>query len=364
MRCLDEATAAALGGRGDDPDLGRLDVLLPRQRLHGGARLRARVRVVRPDRRVRRALRQPLHARLLPRRVRRGPPLARPLDRGRGDARGLDRGLLPVAAGHARRPARALAELRRRQARAAEASRLLDRRGLVGGGAAVPGAAGARRRRRAPAVELVERLLRQAPAERRLERVRRSSSSSARASRGASSTRRARRSTALRELARLVGTEPLRAATELAEGMLAAARGEHERARTLLEDAVDRFQRERRAVRGGAGADRARRRPSPPLGRADRRRARGGGAALHALGRARGGAPTVPAAATTRGDATPREREVLAPPRRGAHEPPDRRAAGRLRAHGASPRHQHPPQARPPLAGRRPQRTPRAVAPC
>jgi LuxR family transcriptional regulator, maltose regulon positive regulatory protein len=40
-----------------------------------------------------------------------------------------------------------------------------------------------------------------------------------------------------------VGTEALRAATDLAEGLLEAACGEHERARTLLEDAVDRFQR-------------------------------------------------------------------------------------------------------------------------
>jgi LuxR family transcriptional regulator, maltose regulon positive regulatory protein len=46
----------------------------------------------------------------------------------------------------------------------------------------------------------------------------------------------------LRELAQLVGTPPLRAGADLAEGMLAAAGGDHERARPLLEDAVDGFE--------------------------------------------------------------------------------------------------------------------------
>jgi LuxR family transcriptional regulator, maltose regulon positive regulatory protein len=47
----------------------------------------------------------------------------------------------------------------------------------------------------------------------------------------------------LREVERLVDTAPLRASTDLAAGVLAAAGGEHESARTLLEDAVDRFER-------------------------------------------------------------------------------------------------------------------------
>ena len=46
MRCLDEATATALAGEADDPDLERLDVLHPGRRLHGRAGLRAGVRVV------------------------------------------------------------------------------------------------------------------------------------------------------------------------------------------------------------------------------------------------------------------------------------------------------------------------------
>ena len=47
----------------------------------------------------------------------------------------------------------------------------------------------------------------------------------------------------MREAERLVGTAPLRACADLAEGMLEAAGGDHDRARTLLEDAVDRFRR-------------------------------------------------------------------------------------------------------------------------
>jgi DNA-binding NarL/FixJ family response regulator len=47
---------------------------------------------------------------------------------------------------------------------------------------------------------------------------------------------------ALCELGRLVGTAPLRAEADLAAGILAAATGDHERARSLLEDAADRFQ--------------------------------------------------------------------------------------------------------------------------
>ncbi len=67
-----------------DPDLGRLGLLLPGLRLHGRARLRARLRMVRPDRRVRGALREPLHARLLPGRVRRGASLAGTVGRSGG----------------------------------------------------------------------------------------------------------------------------------------------------------------------------------------------------------------------------------------------------------------------------------------
>jgi LuxR family transcriptional regulator, maltose regulon positive regulatory protein len=47
----------------------------------------------------------------------------------------------------------------------------------------------------------------------------------------------------LSELGRLVATEALRASADMSEGILEAAGGNHELARTLLEDAVDRFER-------------------------------------------------------------------------------------------------------------------------
>jgi LuxR family transcriptional regulator, maltose regulon positive regulatory protein len=48
---------------------------------------------------------------------------------------------------------------------------------------------------------------------------------------------------ALRVAERQVGTAPLRGRADLAEGVLASARGDHDRARRLLEDAVDCFER-------------------------------------------------------------------------------------------------------------------------
>jgi LuxR family transcriptional regulator, maltose regulon positive regulatory protein len=136
-----------------------------------------------------------------------------------------------------------LAELRRRQARANEAERLLDRAGPLAPAQLCQARLALDQGEAGRAVELVERLLRQAPAERRLERapalehlVR------ARLARGEFEEARAALES-LQEIERLVATEPLRAATGLVEGLLEAARGEHERARTLLEDAVDRFQR-------------------------------------------------------------------------------------------------------------------------
>ena len=98
--------AGGAGGRRDDPDLERLGLVLPRQRVHGRARLRPRVRVVRPDRDVRRPLRKPLHARVLPGRVRRRRPLARPLERCGADAGGVARGLRRVTPGLGRSAAR------------------------------------------------------------------------------------------------------------------------------------------------------------------------------------------------------------------------------------------------------------------
>jgi LuxR family maltose regulon positive regulatory protein len=136
-----------------------------------------------------------------------------------------------------------LAELRRRQARAGEAALLVDQAG--------PSAPAQLCRARLAldegdarrAVDLVERLLRQVPAERRLDRapalehlVR------ARVAQGDLEEARTALES-LREIERLVATEALRAFRELTEGVLEAACGNHEPARALLEDAVDRFQR-------------------------------------------------------------------------------------------------------------------------
>jgi LuxR family maltose regulon positive regulatory protein len=136
-----------------------------------------------------------------------------------------------------------LAELRRRQGRSEEAARLLDDAGdwsrprLCRARLALDSGDAQR------AVQLAERSLRQTPADRGQDRatalellVR------ARIARGQAGEALAAVE-ALREIARRVGTAPLRASADLAEGMLAAASGDHERARPLLEDAADGFER-------------------------------------------------------------------------------------------------------------------------
>ena len=108
----------------------------------------------------------------------------------------------------------------------------------------------------------------------------------------------------LRRLAAAVDTTPLRAAADLAEGLLAAGHDEHERARQLLEDAVDEYER------SGAPYEAAQARIAlaatlAALGRADRagEEAAAAAEALRALG-------VVAEAEAT--PVTPREREVLA----------------------------------------------------
>ena len=124
---------------------------------------------------------------------------------------------------------------------------------------------------------------------------------------------------ALRAVQRLVGTAPLRACGDLAEGVLACARGDHDRARALLEDAVDRFER------SGAPFEAARARIEladvPARARPCRGgRARGGRARSSACARwapsstpgGRGASSTAAAGGgRRRGGLTPREREVL-----------------------------------------------------
>jgi ATP/maltotriose-dependent transcriptional regulator MalT len=140
-------------------------------------------------------------------------------------------------------PLAALAELRRRQGRSKEAESLLDRAGSSAKAQLCRARLALDRGEARRAVDLCERLLRQLPEHLRLDRapalevfVR------ARVARG-DLEQAAAALEALRELEHLVGTAPLRAQADLAAGILAAASGDHERARSLLEDAVDCFQR-------------------------------------------------------------------------------------------------------------------------
>jgi len=136
-----------------------------------------------------------------------------------------------------------LAELRRRQGKPDEAGLLLDRAGASSTEQLCRARLALDRGEALRAVELLERLLRQVPAHRRLERAPALELLvCARIARGDLDEA----STAveeLREVERLAGSRPLRAFTDVAEGMLAAAAGDHERARALLEDGVDRFER-------------------------------------------------------------------------------------------------------------------------
>jgi ATP/maltotriose-dependent transcriptional regulator MalT len=93
------------------------------------------------------------------------------------------------------------------------------------------------------AAELAERVLRQIPRHGRLKRVPALEIIvRARAALGEHASA-AEAASELREVAGRVGTEPLHAAADMAEGVLAAAAGDHDRAKGLLEDAGDRFER-------------------------------------------------------------------------------------------------------------------------
>jgi ATP/maltotriose-dependent transcriptional regulator MalT len=136
-----------------------------------------------------------------------------------------------------------LAELRRRQGRRAEAEALLDEVGpslkalLCRARLALDEGDALR------AVELLERLLRRLPADEVLDRAPALELLVSVCLARGKLDEAASALAALREIERSVGTPPLRASADLAEGMLEAARGDHDRARILLEDAVDCFQR-------------------------------------------------------------------------------------------------------------------------
>jgi DNA-binding CsgD family transcriptional regulator len=136
-----------------------------------------------------------------------------------------------------------LAELRRRQGRAADAERLLDEAGASSNAHLCRARLALDRGKPLQAVELLERLLRQLPADRALDRAPALELLvHARGARG-EYEEAGSAAVALRAVQRQVGTAPLGACADMAEGVLARLRGDHDRARALLEDAVDCFER-------------------------------------------------------------------------------------------------------------------------
>jgi LuxR family transcriptional regulator, maltose regulon positive regulatory protein len=213
-------------------------------------------------------------------------------------------------------PLAELAELRRRQGRPADAERLLERAGASSKAHLCRARLALDRGKTRQAVDLLERLLRQLPSDRSLDRVPALELLvHGRAARGEVEEADSAVA-ALREVQRQVGTAPLRACADLAEGVLACARGDHDRARALLEDAVDCFER------SGAPFEAARARLELAtcliaLGRVEVAESEATGAldrliALGAeldAGRAR--RILASAAGVPLGELTPREREVL-----------------------------------------------------
>jgi len=136
-----------------------------------------------------------------------------------------------------------LAELRRREGRWEEAALLLDRAGPHANAQLCRARLELDRGDATRAAELAERCVRQVSADRRLDRgPGLEVLARARVARGELEEAGAALE-ALREIEAAVGTEALRAAVDFLEGLLAAASGDHERARPLFEDATDRFER-------------------------------------------------------------------------------------------------------------------------
>ena len=136
-----------------------------------------------------------------------------------------------------------LAELRRRQGRWKDAEQLLDQ-AETSDAVLVCRSRLARDRGDAQrALALAERALRQTPENMTVQRVPTLEALIAAATDLRQWSRAHAALAELKALARVVDTEPLRAAVNLAQGTLAAATREQEQARRLLEDAVDGFER-------------------------------------------------------------------------------------------------------------------------
>ena len=254
MRRLDEATAAALEDRAEIPISAAWTFCLLVSACLAVADFERASAWCDRIARLRAALQQPLHARVLPRRVRRRRRVARPLDAGRRASCPP-----PWPTSSARAP-------RGRPARwpgspSCAAARAATPRPASWSIGPAPRArrccAGARleldRWRPQDAADLAERVLRQVRGDRRLDRdARRSTCSRTPARAPATSIVPPPRSPSSAQAAERVGTAPARAGADRADGVLSAARGDHERARTLLEDAARRLRARRSAVRGRA----------------------------------------------------------------------------------------------------------------
>ncbi len=137
----------------------------------------------------------------------------------------------------------ALGELRRRQGRTADARALLDRAGATTAAQLCRARLDLDRNRPLDAAERVERVLRQLPEERRLERAPALELLAFAAVATGRLERAGEAIEAVRTAAAATRAPVLRAGADRAEGVLNAARGDHERARTLLEDAIDGYER-------------------------------------------------------------------------------------------------------------------------
>ncbi len=148
-------------------------------------------------------------------------------------------------------PIRRLAELRVRQGRYEEASELFAQIEGLPTGALGRAMLALEQGDAQGAVELAERFLRSVPGESSVERVAGFETLLAAKLAVGDVDGAAAMASELAAVAETVGTEPLRAAASLAEGLIATARAEHESARLALEDAIDLFERSRAPFEAG-----------------------------------------------------------------------------------------------------------------
>jgi ATP/maltotriose-dependent transcriptional regulator MalT len=136
-------------------------------------------------------------------------------------------------------PLAGLAELRRRQGRWEEAEQLLGHAAALVCRSRLALDRGDARQ----AQQLAERALRQAPAQMIVHRATALEALLAAAVASGNVQQANVALTELKQVARFADTVPLHAAVHLGDGMVSAATGDHKRARPLLEDAVDEFER-------------------------------------------------------------------------------------------------------------------------